>query len=171
MFALGVLAGAGRPAGRQVRRPLLGVAAALVSVAVLVSFSSPRLADRAVRESTRALDDGDFERARDRAERAELLNPLSVDPLLARARMEERRGDLDAAEDFYVDAVELQPENPATWYALGLFEFEARERMCAAYRFLNEAYTLDPSGNQWVVGGPLDVARDAVNAGACEPSS
>jgi hypothetical protein len=171
MFALGVLAGAGRPAGRPVRRPLLGVAAALVSVAVLVSFSSPRLADRAVRESTRALDDGDFERARDRAERAELLNPLSVDPLLARARIEERRGDLDAAEDFYVEAVELQPENPATWYALGLFEFEARERMCAAYRFLNEAYTLDPSGNQWVVGGPLDVARDAVNAGACEPSS
>jgi hypothetical protein len=170
MFALGVLAGAGRPAGRPVRRPLLGVAAALVSVAVLVSFSSPRLADRAVRESTRALDDGDFERARDRAERAELLNPLSVDPLLARARIEERRGDLDAAEDFYVEAVELQPENPATWYALGLFEFEARERMCAAYRFLNEAYTLDPSGNQWVVGGPLDVARDAVNAGACEPS-
>jgi hypothetical protein len=171
LFALGVLAGAGRPAGRPVRRPLLGVAAALVSVAVLVSFSSPRLADRAVRESTRALDDGDFERARDRAERAELLNPLSVDPLLARARIEERRGDLDAAEDFYVEAVELQPENPATWYALGLFEFEARERMCAAYRFLNEAYTLDPSGNQWVVGGPLDVARDAVNAGACEPSS
>jgi hypothetical protein len=171
MFALGVLAGAGRPSGRAVRRPLLGVAAALVSLAVLVSFSSPRLADRAVRASTRALDDGDFERARDRAERAELLNPLSVHPLVALARIEERRGDLGAAEKSYVEAVELQPENPAAWYALGIFEFEARKRMCAAYRFLNEAYTLDPSGNQWVVGGPLDVARDAVNAGACEPSS
>jgi len=171
MLALGVLAGAGQPVGQAVRRPLLGVAAVLVALGVLVSFSSPRLADRAVRASTRALDDGDFERARDRAERAELLNPLSVDPLVALARIEERRGDLDAAEDFYVEAVELQPENPATWYALGIFEFEARERMCAAYRFLNEAYTLDPSGNQWVVGGPLDVARDAVNAGACEPSS
>ena len=41
--------------------------------------------------------------------------------------------------------------------------------MCAAYTFLNESYTLDPSGSQWVPGGPLDVARDAVNAGACEP--
>jgi O-Antigen ligase len=169
MFALGALAGAGRPAGRAARRPLLGVAAVLVGLAVLVSFSAPRLADRAVRASTRALDDGDFERARDRAERAELLNPLSVDPIVALARIEERRGDLDAAEDRYVELVELQPENPATWYALGIFEFEARARMCAAYRFLNEAYTLDPSGNQWVVGGPLDVARDGVNAGACEP--
>ncbi len=169
MLALGVLAGAGRPAGRIVRRPVLGVAAVLVALAVLLSFSAPEVADRAVRASTRALDDGDFERARDRARLARSLDPLSVGPLVAFARIEERRGDLDAAQDRYVDAVELQPENPATWYALGIFEFEARDRMCAAYRFLNEAWTLDPSGNQWVVGGPLDVARDAVNAGACEP--
>ncbi len=169
MFALGVLAGAGRSGGRAVRRPVLGVAAVLVALAVLLSFSTPEVAERAVRASTRALDDGDFERARDRARLARRLDPLSVRPIAALARIEERRGDLDAAEDRYVDAVELQPENPATWYALGIFEFEARRRMCAAYRFLNEAYTLDPSGNQWVVGGPLDVARDAVNAGACEP--
>ena len=170
MFALGVLAGVGRPSGRIVRRPVLGVAAVLVALAVLLSFSAPEVADRAVRASTRALDDGDFVRARDRARLAQRLDPLSVRPIVALARIEERRGDLDAAEDRYVDAVELQPENPATWYALGIFEFEARERMCAAYRFLNEAYTLDPSGSQWVVGGPLDVARDAVNAGACEPT-
>ncbi len=170
LFALGVLAGAGRPAGRVVRGPVLGVAAVLVALAVLLSVSAPEVADRAVRASTRALDDGDFGLARDRARLAQRLDPLSVRPIVALARIEERRGDLDAAEDRYVDAVELQPENPATWYALGIFEFEARRRMCAAYRFLNEAYTLDPSGNQWVVGGPLDVARDAVNAGACEPS-
>jgi len=170
MFALGVLAGAGRPGGRIVRRPLLGIGAVLAVLAVLVSFSAPEVADRAVRASTRALDDGHFDRARDRARLAQRLDPLSVRPVVALARIEERRGDLDAAEERYVDAVELQPENPATWYALGIFEFEARRRMCAAYRFLNEAYTLDPSGNQWVVGGPLDVARDAVNAGACEPS-
>jgi Flp pilus assembly protein TadD len=140
-----------------------------VAVVVVVSFSAPRLSERSVRESTRALDDGDLERAQDRADRARLFDPLSIDPLLAHARIDERRGELDAAEDRYVQAVELQPENPAAWYALGLFEFEARERMCAAYRFLNDAYTLDPAGNQWIPGGPLDVARDAVNAGACEP--
>ena len=48
-----------------------------------------------------------------------------------------------------------------------MFEFEVRDNMCAAYRFLNEAYTRDPVGNQWVEGGPLDIARDAVNAGGC----
>ena len=41
-------------------------------------------------------------------------------------------------------------------------------RPCAAYEFLNEGYTRDPAGRQWVPGGPLDVARDAVNEGACE---
>jgi tetratricopeptide (TPR) repeat protein len=168
MVALGALAAAGRPRGVPVRRPLLGVGAILVALAVLVSFSSPRLAERTVRASTRALDEGDLDRAHDRALWGHRLNPLSAEPLLALARVEERRGRSDAAEERYVQAVELQPENPETWYALGLFEFEARERMCAAYRFLNEAYTLDPSGSQWFPGGPLDVARDAVNAGACE---
>jgi O-antigen ligase len=168
MVALGALAAAGRPRGVPVRRPLLGVGAILVALAVLVSFSSPRLAERTVRASTRALDEGDLDRAHDRARWGHRLNPLSAEPLLALGRVEERRGRPDAAEERYVQAVELQPENPETWYALGLFEFEARERMCAAYRFLNEAYTLDPSGSQWFPGGPLDVARDAVNAGACE---
>ena len=46
-----------------------------------------------------------------------------------------------------------------------------RDNLCAAYRYLNNAYTLDPAGNQWVEGGPLDVARDAVNAGGCAPGS
>jgi tetratricopeptide (TPR) repeat protein len=168
MVALGVLAGAGRAGGGLARRPLLGIGGALLALAVLVSFASPRLAERSVRSSTRALDARDLEGARERADRARLWNPLSVDPILALARLEEQREDLDTAGRRYVQAVELQPENPETWYALGLFEFEARDRMCAAYEFLNEAYTLDPSGIQWFPGGPLDIARDAVNAGACE---
>jgi hypothetical protein len=171
MFALGVLAVAGRRPREPVRRPLLGIGAVVLTLAVLVSVSTPRLAERSVRASTRALDDGDFGRARDLALRARRLNPHSLDPVLALARLEERRRDLDAAAERYLQAVELQPENPEAWYALGLFEFEARMRMCAAYRALNDAYTLDPSGNQWFPGGPLDVARDAVNAGACETST
>ncbi len=45
------------------------------------------------------------------------------------------------------------------------------KNLCAAYRFLNDAYTLDPKGNQWTKGSPLDVARDAVNEGGCAPGS
>jgi O-antigen ligase len=168
MLVLGVLAGAGRPLAARRRRPLMAAGALLVVVTVLLSFSSPRLSDEGVRDSTRALGEDDFSRAREHADWAELLNPLSVDPLFAHARVSERRRFQTAAERWYIDAVELQPENPETWYALGLFELDVRENPCDAYQFLNEAYTLDPNGQQWVVGGPLDVARDAVNAGACE---
>jgi cytochrome c-type biogenesis protein CcmH/NrfG len=169
MVALGVLAGAGRSAVPARRRPFLAVATVLVALFALASFASPRAAESNVRESTRALDDRDFDAARDSAERARLLNPLSVEPLWALARVDERQGRFEDAEERYVQAVELQPENPETWYALGLYEFQVRGNMCAAYEFLNNAYTLDPAGSQWVKGGELDVARDAVNEGACEP--
>ncbi|MEX0850081.1 MAG: O-antigen ligase family protein [Gaiellaceae bacterium] len=169
MAALGVLAAAGRRAGERRGRPVLGVGAVLLVLAVLVSFSSPRLADRSLRESTKALDDGDFQRARDQALWARFFNPLSVDPLLALARISERRNFHTAAERRYVRVVELQPENPETWYVLGFYEFRELGNMCAAYGFLNTAYTLDPAGDQWIEGGALDIARDAVNNGACEP--
>ena len=97
---------------------------------------------------------------------------MSADPLFARARVAETRGRrLARRETTYIDAVELQPDNPLTWYTLGIFEFDVRKNLCAAYRFLNNAYTLDPKGNQWTKGGPLDVARDAVNEGGCAPGS
>jgi hypothetical protein len=169
MVALGVLCGAGRPAGVPRRRLLLGLSAVLLGLALLVSFASPRLAERSVRASTRALDERDYGRARDRALWARFFDPLSVEPVFALARIAERQGLPLTAERRYVQAVELQPENPETWYALGIYELQVLGKMCAAYRFLNDAYTLDPAGNQWFPGGPLDVARDAVNAGACEP--
>jgi O-Antigen ligase len=171
MVALGVLAGAGRPSRMGRRRPVLGVGAAVLAAIVLVSFSFPRLADRAERSSTRALASGDYDRALDDAAWAHFFNPVSVDPLFARARVSEARRVPWRAERDYIDAVELQPDNPATWYTLGLFEFDVRENLCAAYRFLNNAYTLDPKGNQWLPGGPLDVSRAAVNRGGCAPGS
>jgi O-antigen ligase len=167
MLALGVLAGAGRSSAPGRRRPLLAVGVILVAAAVLVSFSFPRLADRAGRESTRELAAGDPDRARDQALWARFFNPLAAEPLLALGRVAEREGRVLRAEREYIRAVELQPENPELWYTLGLFQYDVRDNLCAAYRYLNEAYTLDPAGNQWVDGGPLDVARDAVNAGGC----
>jgi hypothetical protein len=169
MVALGVLAGAGRPAVPQRRRLLVAVAAALVGLSLLGSFASPRLAEREVRSSTRVLERGDYDAARDRAVRARSLDPLSVEPLFALARIDERRRLAYSAQRHYIDAVELQPENPETWYALGMFEFQVMQNMCAAYLRLNAAYTLDPAGSQWVKGSPLDVARAAVNNGACKP--
>ena len=171
MVALGVLAGAGQQPRAMRRRPVLAIVAVLVLVVLLGSFSSPRLSEKSVRASTRALDDGDFERARDRAFWARFFNPLSAEPLYALARIAERQRFPNTAERYYIDAVELQPDNPEAWYTLGIFEFQVKQNMCAAYRFLNNAWTLDPAGNQWTRGGPLDVSRDAVNAGGCAPGS
>ena len=170
MVALGVLAGAGRAPGIRRTRPVLAIGASLLAVVLVSSFALPRLAEVRVRESTRALGQGDLVRARDRVDWARLFNPFSVEPIFALARLRETQGFRRSAEGTYVDAVELQSENPETWYALGLFEFQvAPRRLCAAYRFLNQAYTLDPVGQQWIEGGPLDVSREAVNRGACEP--
>jgi tetratricopeptide (TPR) repeat protein len=171
MVALGVLAGAGRAEGVRRSRPLLALSVVVLAAVVLVSFTVPRLADRAERRSTRALAARDYERALDEADRARFFNPVSVDPLFARARVAESRGVSWKAERAYIQAVELQPDNPETWYTLGIFEFEVRGNLCAAYRFLNNAYTLDPSGSEWRKGGPLDVARKAVNEGGCAPGS
>jgi len=171
MVALGALSGAGREPRIGRRRPVLGVGIVLLAAVVLVSFSFPRLADRAERRSTSALVTGNFERAQDDADWAHFFNPISADPLFARARVAEARRLPEKAEKAYIAAVELQPDNPLTWYTLGIFEFAVRDNRCAAYRFLNNSYTLDPKGNQWLPGGPLDVSRDAVNHRACAPGS
>jgi hypothetical protein len=168
MVALGVLAGAGRPSESRRVRPLLAASSALLALAVLFSFASPRLSDWNVQASTSALGSGDFRTARSRALRARFFDPLAVDPVLALARIAERQRRPRAALQRYVQAVELQPENPDTWYELGLYEFQVLGDMCAGYGSLNRAYTLDPAGTEWVKGGPLDIARNAVNAGACK---
>jgi hypothetical protein len=169
LVALGVLVGAGRPPGEVRRRPWLAVAAVLAAGAVLFSFASPRLAERSVQESNHALEDEDFARARDSALRARLFNPYSPEPLLALARASELAGALDAAGQRYLEAVALQPENPETWYALGLFEFYARRDLCAAYEALQTSWNLDHAGEQWLPGGELDQSREAATTGECEP--
>jgi Flp pilus assembly protein TadD len=166
LFALGVLSSAGQAAVR-VRRPRWAVAAVAVALVAFGALAAPPLAERGVETSLRALERGDFERAADAADLAGTVDPFSLEPPIARARVAQLRGDEAAALDAYADAVRLQPENPEPWALLGTYELSLGDE-CTAYRHLNEAYTLDPSGRRWAPGGPLDVARDAVNAGACE---
>ncbi|HEX6723799.1 MAG TPA: tetratricopeptide repeat protein, partial [Gaiella sp.] len=104
----------------------------------------------------------------DAADRARLLNPLALGPLQARALAADAAGDRVAAIAWYEKATELQPENPDTWYDLGLYQAIATHDQCAAYAAFNHSYTLDPASSRWFPGGPFDVAKDAVNDGACE---
>ena len=165
LFAAGVLAAAGLPA-RRAPGLLAAAGAAALAVAAIVSVATPWLAERELRQVNVALDRGDLDAAVNAVERARSLDPLSLEPVFADARVAEQRRREVAALEAYREATRLQPKNPESWLQLGLYEFDIGDR-CAAYRHLNEAYTLDPAGKQWTPGGPLVVSLAWVNAGNC----
>ncbi|HZG34767.1 MAG TPA: O-antigen ligase family protein [Gaiellaceae bacterium] len=166
LVAVGALATAARAPLVTGWRAAAAVAAGGVAAAALVSTSLPWLAERSLQQVAIELERGEVGAARDAAERARALDPLSIAPLHALAGVHARRDDVEKAREAYAAAVRLQPENPETWYELGLYEYEL-DYLCQAYRHLNEAYTLDTKSTRWVPGGPLDVAREAVDAGRC----
>jgi tetratricopeptide (TPR) repeat protein len=139
-----------------------------VGAAAVVAVGLPRLAQGQVDRAFAAIDAGRLDDAVEAADRARLLDPLSLGPLQARAQAADVAGDAAAAVAWYEKATRLQPENPDTWYDLGLFHAIATHDLCAAYAAFNRSYTLDPASSRWTPGGPFDVAKDAVNAGACE---
>jgi tetratricopeptide (TPR) repeat protein len=166
LVAAGALATAGRePLVPPPRRLAAGLAAAL-AVGALVSTALPWLSERSLRQVGVELDAGETDAALDAAERAHALNPLAIAPLQAEAAVFAAAGDVTSAREAYAAAVRRQPENPETWYELGVYEWE-EGLLCQAYVHLNEAYTLDRRSTRWVPGGPLDEARAAVNAGRC----
>ena len=167
LFVVGALATVGRPVASPVPRPLAAGAVAVVCVAALLSVATPWLAERSLRQVNRELDAGNVQAAIDAAERARSLDPLSIEPLHRLAGIEASRNHIRSAREAYAAAIRLQPENPDTWYSLGAYE-HGRRFLCQAYVHLNEAYTLDPRSTRWFEGGPLDEARDFVNAGGCE---
>jgi tetratricopeptide (TPR) repeat protein len=117
----------------------------LAAAALILSVVSPWLASRYVAEAYDAIERDEVNEALDDSRRARALNPLSIQPLLATAAAEEARGDERAALEWYVKAVELQPDNWRPWYELGQFELSTgrRER---GIRHLMRARELDPLG-------------------------
>ncbi len=134
-----------------------------IVLAAVVSLGSPWLASRKVDSATSALDSGNLAQAAKDADRARSLDPLLPEPLFTLGLVAARAGDVAAARSRFEQATRLQPENSSTWFRLGQFEFYGPQDMCRAYTAFNHAYTLDPNGSEWTKGGPLDLARDAVN--------
>ena len=168
LVALGALLAVRRPSTSVRGRWPAVVAVTAVGAAAAIVIVLPDLAAREVERSLAASEAGRIDDAVDAAERARRLDPLSRDPLEALAVAADAARDRAAAAAWYEEGTRLQPESPDAWYALGLYHSIATGDECAAYQALNRSYTLDPNGTRWVPGGPLDVARDAVNAGACE---
>jgi tetratricopeptide (TPR) repeat protein len=156
-----LIAGPARPTAGQrwLRSAVLGVAA----LAALYSLTSPWLADQRIDRAYDALVRGDRQTGRDEARAAHALNPLAVEPLWVWALTE--RG--DKALDLYRRARDLEPKNPETWYVLGEFELKVLKRPRAAYRDLNQSYTLDANGPAGQEGGALDQARCEIDPATC----
>lgn len=150
--ALGVLLG--RP-GRTVarREPVWAVGALVLAAAVCLSFAAPYVAqrkvDQAVASGNPAL-----------AAQAHAWNPVSLDPLLTGAALEQSRGNDLKALALLRQAVSTQPENPEGWAQLGLFELNGLRDPCGAYRSLSRAWHLDRYDPAVAFhGGPLDQSR------------
>jgi O-antigen ligase/polysaccharide polymerase Wzy-like membrane protein len=134
----------------------------IAALAALYSLASPWLSDRKVNAAYDKLVAGDPAAARNDAKAAHALNPLAIEPLIVWALTE----DGQKALDLYRRARDREPKNPETWYELGAFELqEGRPR--AAYRDLNESYTLDRYGPAGEPGGALDVARCRIDPATC----
>jgi len=126
------------------RRLLLAAGAVAVAGAAVYSLTLPWLADRAL--------------ARADWQQAHSYNPLSVDALMDWAAFEQALGKIDRANTLYGQAVDLEPENARTWYALGSFYFD-QKLWRPAYDALNNAYTYDRFGPAAKPCGLLDRAR------------
>jgi len=159
----GALLAAGRPPAIAQSRALIAAGAVVGAIASVWVLAAPGLSSRAVDRAYRQFDAGDLAAAASSAKQAQSLNPLSPEPLYARATIASSGGDNVAAERFYEQATRLQPENPDTWWELGVFRQIALEDQCSAYFALNATYTLDPKSARFTPTGPLAIAAAAVN--------
>jgi hypothetical protein len=139
LFVVGVLCATG--VARRTQAPGWALIGAAVVTVAAVSLLVPWLADRKTDDAYAAIGRAN-DAAVDAAETANSLDPLSVEPLFALASARAAQRQLAAAEDAYVRAVRLQPDNPETWYELGVFELDVGRRADAC-AFLRKALELD----------------------------
>ncbi len=162
-FVLGALVGLGARRRARVARRVAG-AVAIVGIGVLYSLVAPYSSSRLVDSTYSDLSAGKTAAALSDGRAAHALNPLSVDALFALGDVEAARSDETAALRRYRQAVDLQPENSSTWYALGAYEFFTG-RYELALHDLDRAYGLDPYGPAGRPGGLLDQARAKAQGG------
>jgi len=159
LFAAGWVAGRGpltEPPGRPValpgrwraglRSPLrIGGACLVLAIGLMAALTTwqPLRAVHADNEAL-AIAADDYPKARALAEQARDRNPLSIDPLTSLAFVELAGGHADRARRALVDAVRLQPANPATWEYLARFALDQQDDPQLALRLLGPALYLDP---------------------------
>jgi hypothetical protein len=91
-----------------------------------------------------AIADKDYTKALADTQDAQDRNPLSIDPLLTRAVVENTAHHRDRARAALIEAVRLQPSNPQTWEYLSRFAVDQQHDPTLALRLLGPALYLDP---------------------------
>ena len=110
-----------RVAGRGLLLALGGLAAAAVIALATLPAAARSLTDQALSRAAQGTA-GDLRAAGEQAALAKRLNPYAVDALFAQASIAERGNQGDEAARLLVEAVERQPDNPATWLRLSRFQ-------------------------------------------------
>jgi hypothetical protein len=143
------------------REPVWAFGTLLLAGTAVLSLAAPYVAQRKVDEAVRTRDP-------ELAAQAHSWNPVSIDPILIQAELEEALRHKLKAFQLYHEAVDTQPDNPDARVELGRFELYEMHDACRAYRTLSEAYALDRYNPVIAVkGGLLDVARAKARAGGC----
>jgi tetratricopeptide (TPR) repeat protein len=116
----------------------------LVALSWLPPYLSARDQNRAIEQAAA----GDASAALTSARRAARWDPLAVDPLITLALLEQRLGRNRDALETLGSAVELQPQNYAVHYQLGLLlqrVFDRSDEAAASFRRALELNPRDPS--------------------------
>ena len=129
--------------GGGVKVALGGVAAVLVIALAALPAIAKELTSDALSQAAKNTE-ADLTAAGETAALAKRLNPFAVEPVFAQAAIAERGNQPAAAAALLVEAVERQPDNPATWARLGRFQVLLDDSL-GATRSLIAAARLDPA--------------------------
>ena len=141
---------ADRPSLRELPRARLAMAAAallMVGVVAWAAWQPQRSHDKA-QDAYALLGDNKAEAAEQAAVDAEEINPLSLEPLFARAAVLERKGDLKGAEAQLAKAVREHRSDPASWLRLAQFQLFTLDEAQRAQKTLLGALALDPNSRE-----------------------
>jgi hypothetical protein len=124
----------------------LVAASGVLLAAVLIAWATwqPEAADRQTADAITLADAGDLDAAVAKTEDAADTNPLSSEPLIARAAIETEAGRLDEAREALERAVLRFPGESQTWIRLAAFQLGTLDHPREAAETVQGAIFLDP---------------------------
>jgi cytochrome c-type biogenesis protein CcmH/NrfG len=135
---------------RSQRRTSAALAVMVIALAAAWAAWQPL---RSVDAGNSALADVESKRmdtARADAHTAHDRNPLSIQPYLELAAVEQSAGRRAVAEAALKNAVSLQPSNPEPWLALATYQLRTQHRPKVARKTLGAVFYLDPRSSEGI---------------------